>query len=241
MTVTKGELLAEGKAKAVYATNDAAVLWLHSLDQATALNGKQKAEITDKGRLTTQISQLLFQYLNNQGLQTHFIEALGETDMLVKKLQMLPVEVVIRNYAAGHFATRYNVPMLQPLTPIVQEYYYKNDALDDPALNQSQIFALNLATPAQIAFMDEQALKINDLLQQLFAQIGIQFIDFKIEFGVDGTGMLMLGDELSPDNMRLIDIETGASLDKDVFRQGTGDLREGYRIVLQRLAEKLGE
>lgn len=241
MTIVKGALLTTGKAKAVYATDDPNVLWLHSLNQATALNGKQKAEISDKGRLTTQISQQLFRFLKSQGIVTHFQQAVGERDVLVTALDMLPIEVVIRNYAAGHFATRYSVPMLTPLSPTVQEYYFKNDALDDPPLNQSQIFALDLATPSQLTQIEAVSQTVNRQLGQLFEAVGITLIDFKLEFGLDATGALTLGDELSPDNMRLIDQATGQSLDKDVFRQGTGDLRDGYTTVLHRLTTYLGE
>jgi phosphoribosylaminoimidazole-succinocarboxamide synthase len=235
--ITQEALLTTGKAKAVFATSDPNILWLHSLDQATALNGKQKEHIPDKGRLTTQISGVLFDYLNQAGIKTHYLSAVDATDILVTKLTMLPVEVVVRNYAAGHFASRFDVEPMTPLVPVVEEYYYKRDDLDDPALNASQAVALKLATPAQLASITEITARVNQLLAEKFKAIGITLVDFKIEFGLDAQGQLVLGDELSPDNMRLIDDATGKSLDKDVFRRGEGDLRAGYEIVLHRLNE----
>lgn len=239
--ITQETLLTTGKAKAVYETSNPKILWLHSLDQATALNGKQKEHIPDKGRLTTQISGLLFEMLNQAGIKTHYLSPVDETDILVARLTMLPIEVVVRNFAAGHFASRFDVEPMTPLVPVVNEYYYKRDDLDDPALNASQAVALKLATPAQLAEISDITARVNQLLTEKFKTIGITLLDFKIEFGLDDQGALVLGDELSPDNMRLIDDATGASLDKDVFRRGEGDLRDGYEIVLHRLNETKGE
>lgn len=237
--IEKRDLIIEGKAKAVYNTTDPALVWVHNLDQATALNGKKKEAITNKAHYTNAISGLLFQYLAEQDIANHFVERLNDTDVLVKKLTMAKVEVVTRNYASGSFERKYAVPHLQELTPKVQEFYYKNDQLDDPSLNDSQILALGLASTSDIATFRSTALAVNEKLTALFAEIGIILVDFKVEYGYQADGSLLLADELSPDNMRLIDATTQVSLDKDVFRQGTGEITDVYEIVLSRLQHAL--
>lgn len=239
--IKKGEQITEGKAKVIFATDDPEVLWVHSKDQATALNGKKKVAINQKGYYTNHISSLLFQYLNNQAVPTHFLSLESDTDVLVKRLKMMPLEVVVRNFASGHFVTRFAVPNMLKLNPPVQEFYYKSDELDDPMINDSQIIALKIADEQQIKTLKTKALKINETLKTLFDQIKIDLVDIKFEFGITKNGDLILGDELSPDNMRLVDQETGKSLDKDVFRKETGNLLDGYAVVLDRLQQKLGE
>lgn len=237
----KGEPITEGKAKIMFATDDPDVLWVHSKDQATALNGKKKVDIVNKGYYTNHISALLFNYLNSKAISTHFLNLESDTDIVVKRLKMIPLEVVIRNFASGHFVTRFAVTNMMKLDPPVQEFYYKSDELDDPMINNSQILALKIVDESQIKAIQAQALKINAELKDLFNQIKVDLVDIKFEFGITGDGKLILGDELSPDNMRLVDQETGKSLDKDVFRKETGNLIDGYAIVLDRLKRKLGE
>ncbi|WP_072152636.1 phosphoribosylaminoimidazolesuccinocarboxamide synthase [Weissella viridescens] len=239
--IEQGNLITAGKAKALYETNNPEYIWVHNLDQATALNGKRKEAVADKAYYTNQISRYLFEYLNQKGVPTHYVEALNETDSLVHRLTMLPIEVVTRNYASGHFVSRFDVEPMFLLEPTVLEFYYKSDALDDPFMNDSQILALNLASLESITRIKDLTHQINPLLNQLFDEIGITLVDFKLEFGRNTDDVIVLGDELSPDNMRLVDQTTGDSLDKDVFRQQTGDLTTGYAQVLTRLQAKLGE
>ncbi|USS86240.1 phosphoribosylaminoimidazolesuccinocarboxamide synthase [Fructilactobacillus cliffordii] len=242
MKITKpGQKIAEGKTKVVYATEDPNLVWLHSKDQVTALNGKKHDDFANKGALANQISTLLFQYLNDQGFQIHFVEQINATDDVVQKLTMLPVEVVVRNRAAGHFVIRFGAENLQPLNPPVQEFYYKSDQQDDPMINPSQLEALQIATPEESQAMEAQARALTKALTNLFAQSGMQLVDIKYEFGRNQQGELILGDELSPDNMRIIDQATGQSLDKDVYRHDNGDLQHGYQTVLDRLTAQLGE
>lgn len=239
--VEKRALITTGKAKYLYETDDPTLVWLHNLDQATALNGKKKEAIENKAFYTNAISGALFQYLTRQGIDNHFVASLSDTDALVKKLTMAKVEVVTRNFASGSFVTKYGVANMTPLTPTVQEFYYKSDALDDPVLNDSQILALGLASQSDLDTFRAQALAVNQALQTLFDKIGITLVDFKVEFGYTADGTVLLADELSPDNMRLVDKNTHASLDKDVFRKGTGDITAVYDVVLSRLRAELGE
>lgn len=240
-SIEKEMILADGKAKTIYQTNDPEIVWVHSKDQATALNGKRKVQITNKGHYTNQISWRLFKYLQDQGIINHFIAVKNDTDILTKKLTMIPLEVVVRNYASGHFVMKYHVTPMLKLEPTVLEFYDKSDALDDPMMNDLQIQALHILDAEQIAQVKAQAFQINQQLQQLFAQMKIDLIDIKFEFGWTASGAIILGDELSPDNMRLVDQQTGHSLDKDVFRQETGNLVDGYAIVLERLQQILGD
>lgn len=233
------ELFYSGKAKDVFTTADPNVLKMVYKDQATALNGKRKEQIAGKGLVNYRISKLIFQYLMANGVETHLIENVSETEQLVKKVAIVPLEVVLRNAVAGSFARKFGQePGKRLATPII-EYYYKNDALDDPAINISQATALEIMTPAEIEVIEVQTKKINDLLINLFNHINIDLIDFKLEFG-RYDGRLILTDEFSPDNCRLWDQDTHESLDKDVFRLNKGDLVSVYDVVLQRLAKILG-
>ncbi|CAK1240432.1 phosphoribosylaminoimidazolesuccinocarboxamide synthase [Fructobacillus evanidus] len=237
--LTRGDLLYEGKAKQVFATNDPAIIWMHYMDQVTALNGKVKEEYSGKGELNSSISNLLFTYLSDQGLQHHWLGSISATDELVKKVDIIPLEVVTRNYTAGHFVSRFGVEPMQKLSPRVQELYYKSDELDDPFMNDSQAVSLKFASEADLKTVYGLADQVNELLVALFNKIDITLIDYKLEFGRLADGQIILADELSPDNMRLVDQKTGKSLDKDVFRQKQGDLRVGYQDVLQRLQDAL--
>lgn len=237
----KTELLYSGKAKQVYATNDAEVLWVEYTNQATALNGKRKELIENKGQLNSAISDLLFRYLTQKGIINHYLQQISPTTQLVKRVKIMPIEVVLRNYAAGHFVTKYNVPAMKHLVPSVHEFYLKDDTLDDPFMNDEQIIALEIATADELKDMRSQADTVNELLQKVFTSIGICLLDFKLEFGYTTNHHLILADELSPDNMRLVDEATGQSLDKDVFRKNLGDVTVGYQIVLARLKKLFNE
>ncbi|KAA8371049.1 phosphoribosylaminoimidazolesuccinocarboxamide synthase [Leuconostoc carnosum] len=235
-TIEQGELKYTGKAKEVYTTNDPDILWIHYLDQATAKNGKEKEQIDGKGQLNSAISQLLFDYLTQQNIKNHYLLSISKTDELVQALEILPIEVVTRNYASGHFVSKFQVTPMKKLTPIVQEFYYKSDALDDPFINDSQILALGYAVSDELIYLRQEAQQIDQLLSHLFSTINIQLIDFKLEFGRTASGSIILADELSPDNMRLVDLTTGDSLDKDIFREHKGDMTVGYHEVLDRLS-----
>lgn len=233
----KQTLLYEGKAKQIYSTEDPNILWVHYMDQVTALNGKRKEQVAHKGQLASAISDYLFNYLTENGITNHYIEKLGPVDQLVKRVTILPLEVVVRNLAAGHFVTKYDAKMHQALVPAVHEFYLKNDELDDPFMNDEQIIALKLATENEINQLKKQADVVNQALTKIFKAINIELVDFKLEFGYDQNHNLILADELSPDNMRLLDATTHESLDKDVFRQQTGDMTTGYQLVLDRLGD----
>ncbi|GAO99493.1 phosphoribosylaminoimidazolesuccinocarboxamide synthase [Fructobacillus ficulneus] len=238
-TITRAELIYEGKAKQVFATNDPTIIWMHYMDQVTALNGKVKEEYAGKGALNSRISNLLFTYLADQGINHHWLGSVSETDELVKKVAIIPLEVVTRNYTAGHFVSRFGVKAHEKLEPRVQELYYKSDELDDPFMNDSQAISLGFASRQDLSTVYALADQVNELLVAIFNKINITLVDYKLEFGRLADGQIILADELSPDNMRLLDKETGKSLDKDVFRQKQGDLRLGYQDVLNRLEESL--
>lgn len=228
------QLIYEGKAKNVYQTSDEEVLKLVYKNQTTALNGKRKEEVSGKGALNLQISNVVFAYLTVNNIKNHFIENTSKTEQLVKKTKVVPIEFVLRNTIAGSFARKFNqVEGTKLLSPII-EYYYKNDTLDDPAINESQIFALNLATESEIIEIKKQMLIINQLLVKLFKSINIELIDFKLEFGRYKGGIILV-DEFSPDNARLWDLSTHESLDKDIFRKGQGSIIPAYEDVLRRL------
>ena len=230
------KLLYSGKAKDIFATEDEQVILSRYKDQATAFNGVKKEQIAGKGVLNNQISAFIFEKLNAAGVATHFIEKISETDQLNKKVDIIPLEVVLRNYTAGSFSKRFGVEEGIALdTPIV-EFYYKNDDLDDPFVNDEHVKFLKIADDQQIAFLKEETRRINLLLSDWFRQIGLKLIDFKLEFGFDQNGKIILADEFSPDNCRLWDAE-GHHMDKDVFRRGLGELTDVYEIVWEKLQE----
>ncbi|CYV34828.1 phosphoribosylaminoimidazolesuccinocarboxamide synthase [Streptococcus suis] len=232
----KTDLLYSGKAKDIYATADSDQIVAVYKDQATAFNGGKKEQISGKGRLNNLISSLIFEKLNEAGVPTHFIKRLSDSEQLNKKVEIIPLEVVLRNVTAGSFSNRFGVEEGIALpTPIV-EFYYKKDELDDPFINDEHIAFLELASQDQIAYIKEETRRINEFLKDLFAQIGLTLVDFKLEFGVDSSGQILLADEFSPDNCRLWDAD-GNHLDKDVFRRGLGELTEVYEVVLAKLQE----
>ncbi|MGM7637101.1 phosphoribosylaminoimidazolesuccinocarboxamide synthase [Bacillus sp. Hm123] len=231
----KGSMLYEGKAKRIYATKNEEIVLIEYKDSATAFNGEKKAEISGKGRLNNEISSLIFLKLKELGIPSHFIEQLSEHEQLVKHVQIIPLEVVVRNKAAGSLAKRLGFEEGAQFAKPLVEFYYKKDELGDPLLTDDHIQLLQVATEAEVAVMKEQALKINEALIPLFAEMDIELIDFKVEFGKDQDGQIMLADEISPDTCRLWEKSTNRKLDKDVFRRDLGNLIEAYTEVFERL------
>ncbi len=224
----------EGKAKQVFATENPDELLVYFKDDATAFNGEKRGTIGNKGVLNNKISTFFFNLLSEKGIPHHFIKMLSEREMLVKKLDILPVEVVVRNIAAGSLAKRIGWEEGRKLPSTVIELYYKDDKLGDPLINNYHIKALGLATPEQVETLEAYALKINEILSAFLKDKKLELIDFKLEFGVH-KGQVLLGDEISPDTCRFWDSETGQKLDKDRFRRDLGDVEEAYQEVLRRI------
>ena len=231
----KEMLLYEGKAKKLFSTDKNQVLWVEYLDQATALNGQRKDSILNKGQLNNQITAKIFDYLRKESIPNHFVEEISKTEQLVEKVEMLPLEIVVRNVAAESFSNRIGVSKGQKLSFPVIEFYYKNDALNDPFINDNHIRLLGIANEEEIEEMKQIALNVNEKLIDLFRQINIRLVDFKIEIGRRDDRSLILADEISPDTCRLWDVETNEHLDKDVYRKNLGDLVSVYQEVLDRL------
>ncbi|MGV2620774.1 phosphoribosylaminoimidazolesuccinocarboxamide synthase [Halobacillus sp. ACCC02827] len=236
----KGSLLYEGKAKRVYVTtDDQERLVLSYKDDATAFNGKKKSEFAGKGRLNNLITSKVFQYLHKQGIPTHFIEALNDTEQLVKRTTIIPLEVVVRNKAAGSITKRLGIEEKTRFHPPIIELFYKKDELNDPLINDVHAYHLTDVKEQELTFIKEQALIINEQLIALFQSAGLELADFKLEFGRLPDGTIVLSDEVSPDTCRLWDIKTGQKMDKDVFREEIGSLIEVYENILQRLEENV--
>ena len=231
----KKEQRYEGKAKRVYATGDAELYIVEYKDDATAFNAQKKGQITGKGAVNNAVSSRLFRWLEVQGVNTHFVEKLSEREQLVRAVTIIPLEVVVRPYAAGSFAKRYGVDEGVKLTPAVLEWCLKADELGDPPLNSDTALALGLANIAELAELRRQALNISALLTDFFAQIELKLVDFKLEFGRLSTGEIVLADEISPDTCRLWDIQSGERLDKDRFRRDLGGVEEAYQEVARRV------
>jgi phosphoribosylaminoimidazole-succinocarboxamide synthase len=229
------ELLYEGKAKRIYQTDDEQVVLVEYKDSATALNGLKKAEISGKGLLNNEITSLLFLKLKEQGIESHFIKRISMTEQLVKKVKIIPLEVVVRNVAAGSMSARLGIEEGRKLSTPFVEFYLKNDELGDPLVTIDHILELNVATAQEVDLLREKALEINTVLSPLFAEIGVILIDFKLEFGKDLESRIILADEISPDTCRLWDKQTNEKLDKDVFRRDLGSLTAAYRTILERL------
>ncbi|MDK8091894.1 phosphoribosylaminoimidazolesuccinocarboxamide synthase [Streptococcus intermedius] len=229
-------LLYSGKAKNLFSTEDENVIIAQYKDQATALNGVKKEQIAGKGQLNNQISSLIFEKLNAAGVATHFIKKISETEQLNKKVKIIPLEVVLRNVTAGSFSKRFGVKEGIQLEKPIIEFYYKNDDLDDPFINDEHVKFLKLANDEDIAYIKAETRRINKLLSDWFHQIGLKLIDFKLEFGFDKDGKIILADEFSPDNCRLWDAQ-GHHMDKDVFRRGLGELTDVYEVVWEKLQE----
>jgi len=233
----KLELLYEGKAKKVYNTDDQNYYWVEYKDDATAFNGAKKGTIVDKG-IVNKMSALMFTYLKENGVDNHFVELVSDREQIVQRLQMLPLEIVVRNIVAGSLAKRVGKEEGYPLPEPVLELYYKDDALGDPMVNESHALAFGWATKEQLETMKEIALKANKLMTEIVARAGIDLVDYKLEFGVK-DGKVMLGDEISPDTCRFWDKETKEKLDKDRFRRDLGKIEEAYAEVYSRIKEAI--
>lgn len=230
----KGDKLYEGKAKIIYATDNPDLVIQYFKDDASAFNAKKKGTIVDKGIMNNFIASKTFEYLHENGVKSHFVEKLSDREMLVKKVDIILVEVVVRNRVAGSLAKRMGLPEGTDLKQTILEFYYKDDDLDDPMINSDHILAFSLATEEEVVKMKEQALEVNRLIGGMFKEVGIELIDFKLEFG-RFNGEFLLADEISPDTCRLWDAKTGKKLDKDRFRFDLGNVEESYHEIVKRM------
>ena len=230
----KLEQIYEGKAKKVYATEDKDIVIVDYKDDATAFNGQKKGTIVGKGVVNNKVSNHFFKLLESKGIPTHFEEQLSDRETAVKKVEIVPVEVIVRNKAAGHFSQRVGVKEGTPLKCTILEFSYKNDELGDPFINDYYIRALDLAADAEMDKIKDYSFKINEILSEYLKGFGIELIDFKLEYG-RYKGDIILADEISPDTCRFWDIETGKKLDKDRFRRDLGDVEEAYKEIIDRL------
>jgi phosphoribosylaminoimidazole-succinocarboxamide synthase len=230
----KKEKLYEGKAKVIYTTDDPDTLIMHFKDEATAFDAKKKGVIKNKGVINNRVSSRLFKFLEEKGVKTHFVSELTEREMAVKRLDIIPVEVIVRNFTAGSIAKRLGVEEGIELKSPVVEFCYKSDELGDPFINASIIMAFGFASEDEVRRMEETALRVNELLTGFFDERGIILVDFKLEFGRH-KGTLLLGDEITPDGCRLWDKETKEKLDKDRFRRDLGKIEEAYEEVLNKV------
>lgn len=227
------KLLYEGKAKQVYECGEDVIVYYK--DDATAFNGKKKSSIASKGILNNSICTIIYEYLNSQGIPTHYIKKLDERSQKCKKVSIIPLEVIVRNIAAGSLVRNLGVEKGTVFAEPLLEFCYKNDELNDPLINDNHIRLLNLCTMEQLDTIYKLSEEINEHLKHLFDKAQITLVDFKLEFGVDNNGDVVLADEISPDTCRLWDMQTGEVFDKDIFRQELGDLRDGYNEVLRRV------
>ena len=238
--VEKGTLVYEGKAKQLFQTDDPAIMWVEYLNQATALNGAKKDQISGKGELNNRITGFIFDFLKSKGIANHYIKQLSANEQLIQNVEIIPLEVVVRNIAAGSFSKRLAIPEGTPLKSPIVEFYYKNDELDDPMVIDAHILTLELATAEELTQLRQKALAVGEALTELFDSIDITLVDFKLEFGRQKDGSILLADEVSPDTCRLWDKQTNEHLDKDIYRRDLGDIIPVYQEVLNRL-EKRGE
>lgn len=230
------EKIYEGKAKVLYTTEDPNLLIQYFKDEATAFDGKKKGVIQEKGVLNNKISSRIFRYLEDRSVKTHFVDMLSDREMLVKRLRIIPIEVVVRNVVAGSLSKRMGVEEGAPLKETILELYYKSDPLGDPMINEYHVKAFGLAEADELRKMEVSALKINRFLSEFFDERGITLVDFKLEFGVH-KGEILLGDEITPDGCRLWDKETREKMDKDRFRRDLGKVEEAYQEVLRKVLE----
>ncbi|MDT3682621.1 MAG: phosphoribosylaminoimidazolesuccinocarboxamide synthase [Truepera sp.] len=239
MSPTRTALRYEGKAKKVFGTTDPARYIVEYKDDATAFNAQKRGTVKDKGVVNAAVSAHIFEFLARAGVPTHFEELLSPREQLVRAVTIVPLEVVVRNRAAGSFAQRYGVPEGGELFPVVVEWCLKNDALGDPPINDAAAVALGIVSPEDLEEMFELTVEVNELLKPYFAARGLDLVDFKLEFGLDDDGNVVLADEISPDTCRLWDASTGEKLDKDRFRRDLGGVEEAYQEVLRRVSQSV--
>ena len=236
----KLQQLYEGKAKKVFATDDPEKLIVEYKDDATAFNGLKKGTIKGKGVINNQMSNRLMAYLEKQGVPTHYIQEINERETIVKKVSIVPLEVIVRNISAGSFAKHYGVEEGIVFDQPTIEFSYKNDELGDPLLNSYHALALKLATAEEIATIERYAFKVNEVLKAFWLSAGVTLVDFKLEFGRLSDGTIVLADEISPDTSRLWDVKTHEKLDKDRFRRDMGGVEEAYAEIMKRMEATLG-
>ena len=233
------ELLYEGKAKKLFITEDPQILRVEYKDDATAFNGQKFDRLRDKGRLNNAITVFFFEHLEKKDIPSHFVRKISETEQLVRRVKIIPLEVVVRNVAAGSLSKRIGWEEGKELPHPIVEFYYKDDDLGDPLLAEEHIRLLELASEAQIEELKKRGLAVNEALKSLMLSKGIRLVDFKLEFGLDQKGEILLADEISPDTCRFWDIESGKILDKDLFRMDLGGVTEAYLEIHQRLTEEI--
>lgn len=233
----------EGKAKRLWTTEDPHTLRMEFKNDATAFNGEKKASFEDKGRLNNSISTLIYQYLEKVGVPTHFVRKIDDTNVEVRKVEILMVEVIIRNVSAGSFSKRTGMEEGKQFSQPIIEFSYKSDELGDPLINDDYIREMGLASVEDMAHLRKSALKVNEVLIALFADVGLRLVDFKLEFGrlASDPTKIVLADEISPDGCRLWDLKTGEKMDKDRFRRDLGNVMDAYREVLARLQARISE
>lgn len=236
------EPLYEGKAKRLWATEDPGVLRMEFKNDATAFNGEKKAQFEDKGRLNNEISTLIYGFLEKEGIPTHFVRQVDATNVEVRKVDILMVEVIVRNLAAGSFCKRTGVDEGTEFSQPIVEFSLKSDELGDPLVNDDYIRELKLATPEDLAFLRKSALRVNEILSKFFAECGLKLVDFKLEYGrlALDPSKIVLADEISPDGCRLWDLKSGEKMDKDRFRRDLGGVMEAYAEVLERVKLAVG-
>ena len=232
------KLLIEGKAKKIFSTKEKNTLVQYFKDDATAFNNKKRKQFKSKGILNNSISALIFKYLNENKIKTHFIKKINEREQIIKRVKIIPLEVVVRNYSAGSISDKFKIKQGKKFKEPIIEFFLKSDELNDPFMNSAHIKLLNIATAKEIRYLRKLALKINVLLIKLFSKIGIILVDFKLEFG-RSNNKIILADEISPDNCRLWDKKSKLSLDKDLFRHDKGDLINAYEYIHTKLNRKL--
>ena len=230
----KKEFLYEGKAKKIFQTSDPNYLWIEFKDDTTAFDGKKKDKLEDKGVLNNRISSLFFEMLQKQGIETHYEKNLSDCEMLAKNLEIIPVEVIVRNVVAGSMSKRLGLQEGKILSKTVLEFSLKDDDLGDPMINHYHVYAMDLATPRELESMEKQALRINEVMLPFLKDKGITLVDFKLEFGRH-QGRVILGDEITPDTCRFWESTTHEKLDKDRFRREMGGVVEAYREIYKRL------
>ncbi|MBQ6847113.1 MAG: phosphoribosylaminoimidazolesuccinocarboxamide synthase [Oscillospiraceae bacterium] len=234
----KKDLLYEGKAKKVYATDDPEILLVDYKDDATAFNGVKKGIIAGKGAINNRVTNFMMQLLEKEGVPTHFVEELSDRETLVKKVSIVPLEVIIRNISAGSFAKRYGVEEGIVFSEPTIEFSYKNDDLGDPLINDYHALALGVATKEEIETIKSMAFKVNAVMKEFFKKLNVDLVDFKLEFGKVADGAIVLADEISPDTCRFWDSTTHEKLDKDRFRRDLGNVEDAYQEMMKRI---LGE
>lgn len=239
MSYQKGEKLYEGKAKVAFSVlSEESLVWFEYKNSLTAFNAAKKGDFEGKGRVNRDIASLVFRYLNDRGVNNHWVKDHGDSEMVVKKLEVIPIEVVVRNVLAGSTAKKFNIEEGRELEKPLVEFYYKDDALGDPFISDEQALMLKAASLEEMSELKAQALQVNEELIPFFKAVGLRLVDFKLEFGRERNGKIVLADEVTPDTCRLWDVETGEKLDKDRFRRDLGQVKESYEKVYELLSKR---